>query len=358
MIDLRDHGGSFGGSKYRKGYNFLPHELGITVVPVQDLLVYSTDMRIDGMVMDTDGTLWTCGYSTSSGARYLYKSIWDGSINYLSYKQVLSVGGLNSSAYPNQLFIIPGQPYIYMNDGTFKRYNKDTGTLINSFSRYLATVTLSRDGKYIFAYDDSTQILYKLNPDLSIVAQMTTVSRWNNDYSFVAGRYFVMFNHASLEGGVSPYKTVLYDMETMNGPIWKLGQNQNEGVSSSPMTNIIIGSYLYKIRGQYIHKYRLSDMNKEQSVRVLTDSYSNLTGMYDYNSDYLGVFYQGGSNSPRVLRLLKKSDLLTFVDLPYGLKLDYNINVLQWNETTNEYIYSNSEGAWKVKRAKAGFTIQ
>ncbi|KXG09957.1 hypothetical protein AT864_01517 [Anoxybacillus sp. P3H1B] len=362
MIDIRAHGGVFGGTKYRKGYKFKPNELGLLFSPIEELYLGSTDNRIDALVMDdTDESLWIAGYSTASGNRYCYKLVYDGSYNYMQYKNVLSISGLNQSAYPSNLLIMPGQPYVYMNDQVFRRWNKNTGALINSFSRYLNIVTVSRDGQYIYGYDESTLTLYKLNPDLSVAGQMTTVNRWNSDYAFVGNRYFIMHNYNSLEGGSYPYKTVLYDMETMTGPIWKQGQNQNEGVTNgadNPLFNYTDGTYIWKIRGQYIHKYRISDMFKEQEVRVINGTGNTLAGIIDYDSQYFGVFYQSSSSAPRVLRLLKKSDLLTFVELPYGLKFDYSSNVLCYNKEKSQIIYSLGDGVWKVKRFRDGLIIK
>jgi hypothetical protein len=368
MIDIREHGGSFGGGKYRKGYKFSPEELGIKVVPIQTLVTYTSDLRVDGIAMDTDGVLWTCGYSTSSGTRYMYKSVWNGSWQYLSYTQTLSVGGLNASAYPSQLFILPGQPYVYMNDQYFKRYNKDTGTYLNTFvdsanssNYFLHTLTASKDGNYIYAYCDATQKLFKLNPDLSIVASMVTAQKWNSEYAFVDNRYFLMHNYNSYDQATAPYKTLMYDMETMSGPYYKSGQNNNEGVTSgvnNPLFNISDGTHFYKIRGQYIARYRISDMNKEVYVRVLSGASETLSGMYNYDADHLAVFYQASGSSPRVLRLLKKSDLLTFVDLPYGFTLDSSVNVLQADTKNGVYIYGMSDGTWKAKRVKVDYIIQ
>lgn len=360
MIDIRDHGGSFGGNKYRKGYIFSPEELGIKLVLNQDLLVHSTDMVIEDAVMDEDRSIWTCGYSSSSGARYMAKSVWESSINYLSYRQVLSVSGLNQSEFPSQLLLIPGQSYVYMNDGVFKRYNKNTGVFINAFSRYFNSVSLSSDGKYIYGYDSSTRSLYKLNHDLSIVAQINTVPPYNtNTYTFIDGRYFIMYNYATFSSnGSAGYRNVLYDMETMT-QIAHPTQNQTDMVQGSPMNITIFGSYLYKVSGQYIYKYRLSDMYMELSVRVLTGSYDSLVGIYDYDSEHFGVFYVSSTNTPRVLRLLKKSDLLTFVNLPYGFKIDYSIKAWKMNKKTNEHIYaSTTDGTWKLKGIGAGLTIQ
>jgi hypothetical protein len=361
IIDIRTHGGTFGGTKYRKGYKFKPSELGLLSSPIEELYLGSTDNRIDALVMDDeDESLWIAGYSTASGNRYCYKLVYDGNYNYMQYKNVLSIS-VNQSTYPSNLFIIPGQPYVYMNDQVFKRWNKNTGSLINSFSTHLNIVTVSRDGQYIYGFEESTLTLYKLNPDLSVAGQMTTVNRWNNDYAFVGNRYFIMHNYSSLEGGSYPYKTVLYDMETMTGPVWKQGQNQNEGVTNgaqNPLFNYTDGTYIWKIRGQYIYKYRISDMFKEQGVRVINGASDSLAGIIDYDSQYFGVFYQSNSISPRVLRLLKKSDLLTLVDSPFGLKMDYNSYILRYNKEKGEFVYSLGDGVWKVKRVRDGLIIK
>jgi hypothetical protein len=361
MIDIRDHGGMFGGTKYRKGYRFKPTELGLLFVPIEEIYSYSTDYRIDAVVIDDeDESLWVAGYSTASGARYCFKLVYDASFSYMRYKNVLSISGLDASGYPTNLLIVPGQPYVYFNDKHFKKFNKHTGQLVKSFNRHLNIVTLSRDGQYIYGYDESILTLYILNLDLEVVAQIVTVPKWNSDYAFVGNRYFIMHNYNTLEGGGSPYKTVCYDMETMQ-LIWKPGQNQNEGVSngaSFPFTAYTDDTYIWSVRNQHIHRYRLSDMYRDMSVRVVTGAYETLRGIMNFDEDRFAVFYQNGNSSPMVLRLLRKSELLIFEDYPYNLKFDYNAYVFRYSEKRGYFYYSLGEGTWKVKRVRDSLILQ
>lgn len=364
MIDIREHGGNLGASKYRKNYMFRPDELGLRMVPTETLVTQTYDSRIDGLFEEPDGTIWTCGYSTSYGTRYAYKNIWNPGLG--SYQTSLVISNLSERYQPNGILVAPGQPYVYLNDIYFKRYDKNTGTMINSFSLPLYPVRLSEDGKYIYGFHSSSRMLYKLNLDLSIVAQINTATPFGDSYGFVDGRYFVMQHYGNMNGALSSnsYKFILYDMGTLR-QIYHPTQNQNGGMSnavSNTVTVVTDGTHIINTYGQHAYKYRMSDMYLVGSYQVAfgTSDQGNsevVYGIYDYDDEYYGILINKNS-VPYRMRKLKKLDM-TVSDVSYVLKVPSSTNLLYYNKEERSFLYcSSANGAWFVAKIRDGFKIK
>ncbi|MEK4403428.1 hypothetical protein MKZ26_03155 [Sporosarcina sp. FSL K6-6792] len=214
MIDIREHGGSFGNGKYKPNDVLSLIDLGVITQIESVPFVKGNQWRIDGFAWDPIANeAFICGYSTATGYNYINKIGWNPTnLNYFAVWEV-QPGGTDAAAKPFGMVLPHGGEFFYSNDKSsgafaFSKHKRSDGAyvsrLIDGTFKTLTLAVLSDDQQYIYGFQGS--VLYKLDLDLNIVLKVAITHGFFNQAYILKGRYFIM------RGSLGPL--VIYDIET------------------------------------------------------------------------------------------------------------------------------------------------
>lgn len=231
MFDIRDHGGIFGGSKYRKG-SYIPIEsLGFTTPPFDIVMSYSTATAIQCFYIDNG---------------YLYVAIRESTV-YTIYKYSISLNRFGkqqfnqlavkqySNSYNSFFFMLfpTNASYFFTIWGgnVIAKYDKSTLNQIASATVPTTTIMDGRitdDGNSVtLACNDSSNdtviSLYKYDLNLNLINSKKNIPQWNFNALFIGNDFLYVYDSTNgylinLKTFVqtTTYRYIYYD----NSQVW------------------------------------------------------------------------------------------------------------------------------------------
>lgn len=350
MIDIRDHGGSFGGGKYRKGSILNPSELGFVRYPTFTL--YFRDAQTIMNAFKDGNDIYIASYDQYS-TRYIYKYSLDPVTK--SYVHTVSKSYSNSNIFTSVYNIIGN--LLFCNNGSYRVFNKDTLNDITIVGGNLGSINhprmyLSADGQYIYFLEISGNWVYVHKYSFNSTS-ITFISRTMMTHAHSGGNpmFIFYYNDIFIYQSLTNYAYATFNAKTNQGSL-----NSSESYSERATDDncIILDGFLYYPSGKNIIKRNAVNGQVVSRVTIANpnDQYESLSNtIMDIDKDLFGLVITNLGSTRLVM--VKKSDLSVVND---------NVNGALSALTTPRYIgsertfyaHSNNSFIAHVIRIKLG----
>lgn len=263
MIDIREHGGSFGGGKYKKGSD-IPVWMLNPVAPHVASQVFSA-WGVNGYRPPLD-------YSESNGMFY----VGAGRIMSIT-KDFVNSSTLNLSertfseilVFKGKVFAISG--YVYQSPLDLTSYSSSSQSSMNGL------VPL---GEFLYSFSNSDKKVYKFDPAQSTLTVASTTALINASVN----HYFFQRDETNFFFGTQEGNLVKYDL---NGNLLKTLNLHTSQFNSMSLIN----DHIYVIVGNTLHKVNKDTLTKVWTVTLpATSGYgSSIQG----DKNYLYITHSG-----------------------------------------------------------------